>query len=220
MNIVRVNSFFRDALDDYKGSTLVVCCGLDSDKKVVQGVWPGILTNDNVKNPFLLKVDDHSVVWFDDDDFLNTTLGQREIQPKQMFTVDDESVYEIRSVYQYLNPSDKQNIDSIERMVKIKAICTDEHRKKEKNNFVLWCGLDAKGNVPDGEWMGYYEDEENVWPIIVTIGKYSEVDYGNNIKDWMDLRSGKIGDRFIIKVVDEENITKIYNYEILEQHVF
>ena len=218
MNVVRINSFHRDGLTDYKGSTLVVCCGLDDEQKVARGVWPGVITNDNLKTPFLLKVDDQSVVWFNDDDFPVTTFGQREIHPKQLFTVDKESVYEVGSTYQYLNPERELNGNLLHRMVKLMAVCVDSHRKT-KNDFVLWCGLDEAGCVVDGEWMGYYEDDEAVWPIFVSIGSYSEVNYGDNIKDPTDLKSGQVGHHFIIKGTDKNNNPDTYKYEVIEQVV-
>lgn len=219
MNVVRINSFHRDGLADYKGSTLVVCCGLDDEQKVARGVWPGVITNDNLKTPFLLKVDDQSVIWFNDDDFPITTFGQREIRLEQQFTVREESVYVVGSTYQYVNPERELNGNPLHRMVKIMAVCVDSHRKT-KNEFVLWCGLDEQGCVVDGEWMGYCEDDKDVWPIVVLIGSYSEVNYGDNNKDPIDLKSGQVGHQFIIKSVDEDQNPDIYKYEVKEQFVF
>lgn len=219
MNIVRINSFHRDGLDDYKGSTLVICCGLDDEQKVARGVWPGVITNDNLKTPFLLKVDDQSVVWFNDDDFPITTFGQREIRPEQQFTVHEDSVYVVGSTYQYVNPERELNGNLLHRMVKIMAVCVDSHRK-EKNDFVLWCGLDERGCVVDGEWMGYHENDKAVWPIVVSIGSYSEVNYGDNIKDPTDLKSAQVGHQFAIKSLDEDKNSDIYKYEVKEQFVF
>jgi len=219
MNVVRINSFFRDGLDDYKNSTLVICCGLDNDQKVARGVWPGVITHDNLKTPFLLKVDDQSVVWFNDDDFPITTFGQREIRPAELFTVGQDWVYEIKSTHQYVNPESEAHGNILDRMVKIKAACIDKHRWT-KNDFVLWCGLDESGGLLDGEWMGYCEDDQDVWPIVVSIGSYSEVNYGDNIKDPIDLKSGQVGHQFIIKSTDKNKNPDIYKYEILEQVVF
>lgn len=219
MNVVRIKSFFRDGLDEYKGSTLVVCCGLDDKQKVARGVWPGVITNDNLKTPFLLKVDDQSVVWFNDDDFPITTFGQREMRPEELFTVGQDWVYEIKYTHQYVNLEGEPSRNSLHRMVKLMAVCVDSHRNT-KNDFVLWCGLDEEGCVVDGEWMGYYEDDETVWPIVVSIGNYSEVNYGDNIKDPTDLKSGQVGHHFIIKGMDKNNNPDIYKYEIMEQVVF
>ena len=216
MNVVRINSFFRDGLDDYKGSTLVVCCGLDDEQKVARGQWPGVITNDNLKTPFLLKVDDQSMVWFNDEDFPTTTFGRREMRPSELFTVGEDWVYEIKSTYQYVNPEGEANGNLLHRMVKIMAACIDSHRLT-RNDFVLWCGLDERGGLVDGEWMGYCEDDEDVWPIVVSIGSYSEVNYGDNIKDPTDLKSGQVGHQFIIKSVDEDKNPDIYKYEIKEQ---
>jgi len=219
MNVVRINSFLRDGLDDYKGSTLVICCGLDDEQRVARGVWPGVITNDNLKTPFLLKVDDQSVVWFNDDDFPVTTFGQREIRPEQQFTVHEDSVYVVGSTYQYVNPERELNGNLLHRMVKIMAVCVDSHRKA-KNEFVLWCGLDERGCVVDGEWMGYHENDKAVWPIVVSIGSYSEVNYGDNIKDPTDLKSAQVGHQFAIKSLDEDKNSDIYKYEVKEQFVF
>lgn len=219
MNVVRVNSFFRDGLEDYKNSKIVICCGLDDAQNVSQGEWPGVVIHDNSKTPFLLRVDDQSVVWYEDDNFYTTTFGQREIRPAQLFTVDDKWVFEINSSYQYVNPDEPNTGSQIKRIVKVTAVCIDVHRPT-KNAFVLWCGLDDHGDVVDGDWMGYCDDDGIVLPVVVSVGNYSEVNYGEYGKRPTNFRSGKIGDCFTIKSGAEDEVRDTYKYEIKEQLVF
>lgn len=213
MKLVRVSSIFRKGLNEFKDFKIVICCGLDSNEKVLHGAWPGVFIEEKSKTPFLLKAGKKSMLCLSDDRDYETTFGEHEIRPAELFTVGPDWIYQVSSCHQYVNPTENTNENSVKKVVKMSAVCVNS-RHLTKSSLFLWCGLDARGDLVSGDWMGYRDDDGSIKPLVVSVGRYSTVDYGENFRKPTSLKSGKVGDIFTVSSTNDHGDPDIYTYEI------
>lgn len=112
MQIVRILAAYRDGGYSHKDYKLVLMCGIDEQRRIVEGEWMGYAQNEALYYPFILKANESPEFFYGGEDNSSepTNLSSDPIEVGRFFTVFSpkgeieswEATYEIVSCHAYV----------------------------------------------------------------------------------------------------------------------
>jgi hypothetical protein len=185
MNMARISAGCSRAGAMRLPITVRVTCGVDGNNQIVPGDWPGILVEEDVHKPFVVKVSGHQEIAYGGGLPSETTdLGQIPIRAGSTFSIGADARYEIERYYVHCNGS---------YLARVTAECVNSGRAKEA--LTLYCVIDERGRVAFGDWMGYATKGEEKLPFLVCNRAQSFFQY-RNAAEKTTFRSALVGEYF------------------------